>query len=304
MLRTTHTSSVTEDQIDHLGHMNVRFYGVNALAGLRAVLAELPGWGDLRHVVTDTYTRHHREQLLGTDLVVRSAVLAADAQELRLHHELAAAETGELAATFVHQLHPVDADGGRTPVPAEAVTAARQQAIPLPTYAAPRTIDLDADLLATTPSLELLLDRGLAMRKPRRVQPEECDDRGRYRVDLAPMLTWGGEAVRNDPADILSETSDGTLMGWAMMETRIRMGSLPHPGDRIQAFGTAVGMNDKTTHRMHWAYDIDTGALLTAFESVSLAFDVRARRAMSIPEGYRQRELERLQPDLAPRANA
>ncbi|MFT6393412.1 MAG: hypothetical protein ACJA14_002942, partial [Ilumatobacter sp.] len=29
-LAVTHTSTVTADQIDHLGHMNVRYYGVNA----------------------------------------------------------------------------------------------------------------------------------------------------------------------------------------------------------------------------------------------------------------------------------
>ncbi len=40
-LTTTHTSTVTEDQIDHLGHMNVRFYAVNARAGTDALLADL-----------------------------------------------------------------------------------------------------------------------------------------------------------------------------------------------------------------------------------------------------------------------
>ena len=68
MLRTTHTSTVTEDQIDHLGHMNVRFYGVNAQAGTRAVLGGLPGWTGRPYLVHDTYTRHHREQLFGTTL--------------------------------------------------------------------------------------------------------------------------------------------------------------------------------------------------------------------------------------------
>ena len=34
-LRTTHESAVTDDQIDHLGHMNVRFYAVNAQAFLQ-----------------------------------------------------------------------------------------------------------------------------------------------------------------------------------------------------------------------------------------------------------------------------
>ena len=70
-LAVTHHSTVTEEQIDHLGHMNVRFYGVNAAAGTRALLAEL-GVGRRRAQVVDLYTRHRREQLLGAELVVRS----------------------------------------------------------------------------------------------------------------------------------------------------------------------------------------------------------------------------------------
>jgi hypothetical protein len=76
-LLTTHESTVTPDQIDHLGHMNVRFYAVNAQAGTQALLATIPGWGDRPHIVHDVYTRHHREQLLGTPLAVRSAVVGA-----------------------------------------------------------------------------------------------------------------------------------------------------------------------------------------------------------------------------------
>jgi acyl-CoA thioesterase FadM len=300
MLRTTHTSTVTEDQIDHLGHMNVRFYAVNAHAGTRAILADLPGWDDRQHVVDDTYTRHHREQLLGTDLVVRSAVLEATPTRLRFHHELAAADTGVLAATFVHGLAPVDEDRRPTTVPEAALEAASAQAIPLPEHAATRTISLDADLMAATPTLELVQERGLAMRQPRRVAAEECDASGRYRVEMAPLLTWAGEAIAGDPSDILHETSDGILMGWASMETRIILGTLPRPGDHVQAFGACVAVHDKVMHRLHWAYDLDTGALLTAFESVSMAFDIKGRRPISIPDGYRQRELERLQPDLVP----
>jgi hypothetical protein len=52
---------------------------------------------------------------------------------------------------------------------------------------------------------------------------------------------------------------------------------------------------------MQWAFNLDTGRLLTAFETVSLAFDIRARGPMPIPEGLRAIEVARLQPDLAPR---
>jgi acyl-CoA thioesterase FadM len=304
MLRTTHTSSVTEDMIDHLGHMNVRFYAVNANAGTRAVLAGLPGWDGRPHVVHDIYTRHYREQMLGTDLVVRSAILGADEQDLRIHHELAAADTGILAATFVHRLSPRGADGQRAPLPAKAQQAALAQADPAPEHHGTRTISLDCDLMAATPTLDTVLDRGLAMRKPRSVGKDECDAEGRYRVEMIPALTWGGEPLEGDVSDVLYETSDGRVMGWASMETRVQIGHMPTVGDRIQSFGATVALHDKVTHSVHWAFDLDTGALLNAFESVSMAFDLHARRPMPIPERYRERELERTQPDLAPQAIA
>jgi acyl-CoA thioester hydrolase len=300
MLRTTHTSSVTEDQIDHLGHMNVMYYAVNAHAATRAVLAELPGWGERGHLIHDTYTRHHREQLLGSPLVVRSAFLGADDTTLRLHHELANADTGELAATFVHGLSPLDADGQTVPVPDESLAAARAEIIPTPDHATPRSISLEADLVAHAPSLELLQERNLAMRKERRVGADECDARGRYRVERAPMLTWGGEPFEGETDEILHETSAGVLMGWAVMENRIQVGAMPTVGDRIQSFAAGVAIHDKVTHRINWCFDLDTGNLCTAFESINMAFDIKGRRAMTIPDGYRRRDLARLQPDLAP----
>lgn len=154
--------------------------------------------------------------------------------------------------------------------------------------------------MATAPTLDVVVERGLAMRKPRRVTPEECHEDGRYRIDMAPLLTWGGEPLEGQASDVLHETADGRRMGWASMETRVRVGALPTVGARIQSFGAAIAIHDKVTHRVHWAYDLDTGVLLTAFEAVSMAFDIGARRPMSIPDGYRRRELDNLQPDLAP----
>ena len=104
-LTVTHHSAVTEDQIDHLGHMNVRFYGVNAHMGTAAILDRLGIARDAAPVV-DSYTRHRREQLLGAPLVVRSGVLAAAPAELRIYHELANEDSDELAATFVHRVRP------------------------------------------------------------------------------------------------------------------------------------------------------------------------------------------------------
>ncbi len=301
-LLTTHTSEVTEDQIDHLGHMNVRYYAENASAGTRAMLDALPGWGRRPFVVHDVYTRHHREQLLGTALVVRSAVLGADLEGLRLHHEVAARDTGVLAATFVHRISPIDEGGGPAPLSDRLVAAAQDLALPTPLpYAATRTISLDADLLASSPSVDEVRARDLAMRRQRLVTAEECDAAGRYTPELAPMLVWGGEPARRDLGPWLEEMHGGELMGWASMETRIQTRRLPLVGEEVQSFGATVAINDKVTHRVHWCFGLEQGELLVGFEIVNLAFDTRSRRPMSIPDAHAQREQAMLQPDLAPR---
>jgi acyl-CoA thioesterase FadM len=300
-LRVTHESVVTEDQIDHLGHMNVRFYAVNAQAGTRAVLADLRGWDDRPHVVHDVYTRHHREQLVGTPLVVRSAVVGVDPDGLRIVHELAAADSETLAATFVHGISPIDGDGNRVQLDDDLIGAVGAVVVPTPERFSTRTISLDADLHASAPSLESVRSRQIEVRRPRRVTAEECDDGGGYRIEMAPMLTWGGEPVDDERGDMVHTTDDGRQIGWALMETRVVVGRLPRVGDRIQSFGAVIAVLDKVFHRVHWCFDLDSGDLLTAFETVNIAFDIGARRPVSIPDAHRQRELARLQPDLAPR---
>lgn len=301
-LLTTHTSEVTEDQIDHLGHMNVRYYAENASAGTRAMLDALPGWGRRPYVVHDVYTRHHREQLLGTALVVRSAVLGAERDGLRLHHELAARDSGVLAATFVHRISPLDEGGQPGPLPDRLVAAAQDLVSPTPRpYADTRTISLEADLLASSPSLDEVRARDLAMRQARPVTAHECDGAGRYIPEMAPMLVWGGTPVGGDPIPWLEELPGGELMGWATMETRIQTRRLPGVGEEVQSFGATVAVHEKVTHRIHWCYGLAGDELLVAFEIVNMAFDTRSRRPLRIPDDHARRERATLQPDLVPR---
>jgi acyl-CoA thioesterase FadM len=302
MLSVTHTSSVTEDQIDHLGHMNVRFYGLNAHAATATVLAALDGWPDGAHLVHDTYTRHHREQLLGTPLLVRSGILDADADGVRLHHELVPANAEALAATFVHRVSPIAAGGARLAVPQAAIDAANEVVIPPPPYAAPRTIDLATSPLASAPPLEVVRERGLAVRQPRTIGADECDERGGYLPDMTMMLLWAGElpdgATSWGPE--LYEGPDGQLMGWAVMETRAQLDRLPTVGTRIQSFGATIAIHERATHRIHWCYDLDRNEIMCAFEAVDVAFDTKARSTMVIPDEFRRRQEAALHADLAP----
>ncbi|WP_040495836.1 thioesterase family protein [Ilumatobacter nonamiensis] len=282
-LRVTHTSSVTEDQIDHLGHMNVRYYAVNARRATHAVLADL-GWDDPAGAeVFDVYTRHHHEQLLGTKLHVRSGLLGADGDSIRIYHELANAETGDLAATFIDRV--------RTNTPKDHL-----EVVDLPAHGTPRSIDLAST--ATTPSLDMVRDLGLAMRAPRVIDGEDTGDTDTVLPHLVPMLIWGGTPPDGSTHELVHTGPGGESMGWATLETRIGVGRLPTIGTRIQSFGATTSIADKTTQMSMWAFDLDTGAVIASFEVVSVLFDIGARRAMSIPDDMRAQHEKTLHPEL------
>jgi acyl-CoA thioesterase FadM len=300
-LTTTHHSVVTDDQIDHLGHMNVRFYGVNAQAGSRSLLAAIATDDPRRFVPVDFYTRHHREQLLGARLVVRSGVVDVGVDQLRLYHELANEETGTLAATFVHRVVAEEANGDRSPLSDDITTRARAMVVAIPEHGATRSISLEADPVASAPSLERVRELDLAMRQVRAVTPEECDASGTYLRSNAPMLTWAGEPVHRGNPEMLYEGPAGERMGWASMETRIAIRRLPRAGDRVQSFSAVIGLADKTSYRIQWVYEVDGGDLLTTFEIVNLAFDTGSRRPLSIPARLRAAEQSVLHEELAPR---
>ncbi len=300
-LIATHHSVVTEEQIDHLGHMNVRFYGANAAAGTRALLAGLGAPPDRRVRLVDLYTRHHREQLLGARLAVRSGVIEVSDDELVLYHELVNEESGVLAATFVHRVRLDAADGGDAALPAEVVANARGRLIVVPAHGATRSISLATDPIASAPALAELRERGLAIRNVRTVTPEECEADGSYDPSMAPALVWAGEAIDRRFPELFHEGPNGERMGWASMETRMAIARLPRLGDRIQSFSAVIGLGDKILHNIMWAYDVDAEQLLVTFEIVNLAFDTGARRPMRIPDRIRTGETVLLHPDLAPR---
>ena len=300
-LTITHRSAVTDEQIDHLGHMNVRFYGVNAQAGTAALLGALLDRDPAILRPVDIYTRHHREQLLGARLVVRSGVIEVQTDAIRLYHELANEDTGTLAATFVHRLRAEDSAGEPCLLPAEVVERARAAVVAIPEHGATRSISLATNPITSAPDLDLLRDRDLAMRKVRAISSEECDADGAYIRSNAPMLTWGGEPVHRRMPEMIHVGPNGEQMGWASMETRMAINRLPRRGDRIQSFSAVIGLADKTSHRIQWAYDIDRGDLLTTFEVVNLAFDISARQPMSIPTGLADAERSVFYEDLAPR---
>lgn len=299
-----HTSTVTQDQIDHLGHMNVRFYTALACAGADELATRL-GLGSGRREATQTwvrdiYVRHHREQLVGAPLEVRGGVLDARPDRMRVYEELANVDTGVLAATFVLGLSSSSgAERASASFSDDAIGRAREATVEVPEHGRSRSISFEDDPAAVAPTLQELQDRNLAQREVRAVLAEECDDDGWYLPDMMMPLVWGGEPLAERAFQPFHETPDGRVMGWATMETRAVWSRLPRAGDRVQSYAAELGVGAKTMTSRHWVYDLDRADLVCGFSIVNLAFDVETRRAIEIPDGLRETFRGRVQPDLA-----
>jgi len=303
-LRCLHEAIVGADEIDHLGHMNVRFYLEKALRAGEALASEHGlGPDTLRELgavleVRDAFTRHYREQLVGARLTMMGGVLEVRSDGLRVYHELLNEDRNELSATFVHELKLLQRETRRPlPLPEMLAKRAGDARVSWPEHGRPRTLDLERVPPALT--LEITRERDLAMRQPRRVGPEECDADGFFVASRYQDLVWSGEPAGKRVAGVpLLDMERGGKFGWATLESRGIVNALPRVGARIQSFAAEVELARKTSYRHHWVFDLDDGSLLCTSSIVNLAFDIGARRAIEIPPGVRASLETEYHPDL------
>lgn len=276
-LTVTHQSTVTEDQIDDLGHMNVRFYGRNATAASNA-------WCQSAAVdvgpITSMYTRHHHEQMLGAQLRVLSTPVMSD-RGFSVYHELRNNED-QLAATFVHQFDQELPDVAK---------------VALPAHGKPRSVRLDSAALALAPELKTLRELDLAVRLPRVVTTEDTLGNETVPISEANMLIWGGEPISGEN-EFVRVGPDGERVGMVVMESSCWVGSMPTAQTRIQSFGATMEIRDKVARSRSWCIDLETGQTVVVFESVNLACDLDKRRAMAVPPAERARLESRLHPEF------
>jgi acyl-CoA thioesterase FadM len=311
VLEVVHTTEVTSDQIDHLGHMNVRFYGVHARAGADALLVSLGAGADdatgaegaaegCVSLLQDVYVRHHREQLVGAHLEVRAGVAEATTQSIGLYLELVNVATHELSASFVLRFELADRVT-RTHVPygSTVVDAARAAVVDLPAHGRPRSIPIDEDVVVGAPTLAVARRRDLALRQERVITNGECDSSGFVPALALPELIWGGQPVPGREFRPLEPVPGGGQMGFATMETRATWARGVRVGDRVQTFSAIIAVGAKTMHTRNWLFDVDQGDVVGVFSVVNVAFDIGTRRAIVIPDELRERFARRSHPDLA-----
>lgn len=302
-MRLLHTSTVGEDETDHLGHMNVRFYMLRVETANWALMTDLGlgrdalrarGWVLAR---VDSYCKYNREQFPGATLAVRGGVLDAADDGLKLFYEVRNPAQDAHAATFIIEFALLDrATRARLPLPDAVLQRAETERTPLPDYGAPRSLRLEP--LRMDVSFDEIAARvgegGSSMmgaRMEREVEPEQCDAHGFLRPgedlmygpkERARMLEAG-----KVPGPTVNLSANGHRFGWAWMETRAMVFETPRVGDVLRSIGADVAIGRKTRQSRRWIFNVATGRLVAADDLLGIALDLDARRAIDIPPEVR-----------------
>lgn len=296
-------SRVEPEEIDSLGHLNVRFYlarmdraGRSLLGALGLTETEL----DRRHAVlrrVDTYSRFRREQFTGAELTVHGGILGVAADQVRCYFEIRNPARNELAAHFVTGTVLGDRTS-RQPLelPASVRRVNEQYGVQIPDYAMPRSLSLDPP--RTDVSFEALMaeigepaEFGMTGRREGVIEAEDCGPDGVLRDDVDLMFAMFRRQVTAADAKSFGPpvlyTDEGHRFGWAMLETRNVEFGRPRAGDAIVWLGADVAIAEKSRQSRRWAFVKATGELLSIHDSVGVAMDLDARRAIAIPRSIR-----------------
>lgn len=302
-LRVLLSNRVQEDEIDELGHLSVPFYESRALESSRR-LVELTGCpldagaeAQLELTLVDAYLRNLREQFLDSPLLVRGGFIGASDCRLRIYQELVNSNSGDLAATFVHEFE-LQHQHNREPVPYDdsVIRQALADRVEVPEHGRPRSLDLDAPTQQL--SLAEVKKLNLASTRPRAITPEECTANGLLKPEMFSHLPYSGLSVEDQTMEWVFETTDGRTLGIADLESRNVLYRLPSLGNQIQTYSATVKIGPKVFQRVHWIFNLDSNDLISWASTVALPLDLDARRSMDLPADMRSKLLQDYHPEL------
>ncbi|MBT7335796.1 MAG: acyl-ACP thioesterase [Gammaproteobacteria bacterium] len=308
-----HTSRVLPQEIDGLGHMNVRYYLARMETANRTLIdglhldAEALGTDFLRRV--DTYTRFKREQFEGATLHTLGAVIEINERGIQSYVEVRNPDTQETAATFILTTALTDQSTRKNlPFPQAAYRQEKSSKASIPSYAQPRSLTLDTlNTHVTLSELEACIPQintggMMSGQLETLVEETDTDVDGWLREDLELMfLPFAKMAQNNSDAQgpPVFHTADGRRVGWAVMESRTHLFGLPRLGQTLAYFSADLRVDTKSRLSRRWAFARDSQQLLGISDTVGVCVDLDARRAIAWPDELRQQIEQNQQPQLA-----
>ena len=201
-LTVLHESTVQPEEIDALGHMNVRYYMTRVDQANRSLLAELgieDGSGKaIRRL--DSYTRFHREQFAGATLLTLGGLIAVagsdESREVNGYFEIRNPDNNQIAASFILRSCLIDVYSQQV-LDINATSAnndlTSKYSVSVPEYGMPRSLSLDDPARISLEELEAFVgdDPTPGMMSGRRknvVHADDCDTDGRLREEVDLMF--------------------------------------------------------------------------------------------------------------------
>lgn len=298
-LTLLHESVVKPEEIDSLGHMNVRYYVTRAARANDDLLVRAGCWdGDTKTQFVrriDTYTRFMREQFAGATLHTYGGIISTESaipDSVSAYFEIRNPDTGAIAASFIFTSHIIDRS---TAAPLAVRGVDETFAVQVPEYGMPRslslrpprkvTMDIVSEIVGDEPAQGMMSGR-----REGTVQPEDCDDSGYLKEDADVMFV----IHRPQPGEDLSKMGppvlrdeEGRRYSWAVMETRNLTLMRPRSGDSVVSLGADLEYGEKWRKSRRWMFIKDSGELLGVSDTVAVCIDLDARKAISVPAEVR-----------------
>ncbi len=282
---------VTPWQCDEMGHMNVQFYvaiATEALAGLAAALgmprAFSPG-ATSTLLVREHHMRFLREARAGAGLMMTGGVLSIGETEAvllqLLHHT-----SGEPAAALTTRVSHVTPQTMK-PFPWSKATRRLADSLMMqaPDNALPRSISAEpVTTMASTAAADAL---GLPIVATGAIRVADCDAFGHMLPErmLARIYASVSHIFRRSQDAAIAASPDlRDRLGSAMVEYRALYHAWPGIGDRVQMRAGYRALTPKSRSLVYWLLDPGSGRPWVSAEAVSLFLDLKARRALLMPE--------------------
>jgi acyl-CoA thioester hydrolase len=267
-------SSVNSWECDENDHLNVRFYVAKHWQSLCAAAATLglKTVSDPDEYIGALRVQHIRflqEARLATPLSGYVGIVAASELYLDILTEIRHSQTQQPLSTCVHRLQVEHAA-----VPAQ---------MPLPEYAQPRGIPPE-DLSHTALSLAQARESGFFTVGMGLATSEDCTATQQLRVhhymgrisDAMPHL-WGQFVPDAASAEGLEE-------GGAVLEYRLHYHRPLLLGDAFEIVSGVQDVSAKVQRFAHLLYHSVDGQICVSAQAAAVRMDLRARRAIALPE--------------------
>lgn len=278
-------SAVAAWECDQFGHMNVQFYLGHSLAALAWTGAEIglpPSRARAENrtlVPAADRILFKRELRAGEGYHMRTAIRAADAEGVDLSVEILNSETGLLAAQLERRARLWDVGaGGYAPLEAAVVDAARAKGVPGDMQALP----------PATPPAPGHDHAGLVETSRGTINKWEMDAFGFAHLRFRMNTYTSAMPHIMSRIGFSSEAREELGWGFAALDYKLDHRRPIRAGEPYTMRSGLFEMKEKTMRLVHHMVQSQTGEALGNLEFVIAMFDLKARRAMPIPDGMRE----------------